>query len=73
MTLGEFRMYTSNLDDSIELSYFYGGDNFPINTMNPIGDDKIEFCTDNYDEEPILGCLRVTVFLKQKQFYDVQK
>lgn len=73
MTLGEFREYTQNLDDSIELSYYYAGGNFPINTMNPIGEDKIEFCTNNYDEKPILGCLRVMAFLKQKEVLDVRK
>lgn len=67
MTLGEFRKYTENLDDSIKLSYYYGGDNFPIGTMNPIGEDKIEFCSNNYGENPILGCLRVMALLKQKE------
>ena len=67
MTLGEFRKFTENLDDSIELSYYYAGDNFPIGTMNPIGKDKIEFCSNNYGENPILGCLRVMAFLKQKE------
>lgn len=67
MTLGEFRKYTANLDDSIELSYHYAGGNFPISTMNPIGEDKIEFCSNNYGEESILGCLRVMAFLKQKE------
>mgnify|MGYP003477388725 CR=1 FL=1 len=67
MTLGEFRKYTENLDDSIELSYHYAGGNFPIGTMNLIGEDKIEFCSNNYGEESILGCLRVMAFLKQKE------
>ena len=71
MTLGEFRKYTGNLDDSIELSYHYAGGNFPIGTMNPIGEDKIEFCSNNYGEESILGCLRVMAFLKQKEKQDM--
>lgn len=67
MTLGEFRKYTGNLDDSIELSYHYAGGNFPIGTMNPIGEDKIEFCSNNYGEESLLGCIRVMAFLRQKE------
>ena len=70
MTLGEFRKYTEHLDDSIELSYYYAGDNFPIGTMNPIGDYKIEFCSNNYDEHPSFGCLQVMAFLKRKSIND---
>ena len=68
MTLGEFRKYTEHLDDSVELSYHYAGANIPIGTMNPIGDNKIEFCNENYSENPLVGCWRVMTFLKQKKF-----
>lgn len=67
MTLGEFRKFTEHLSDDIKLSYYYAGGNFPIGTMNPIGDDMIEFASNNYGEANIEGCCRVAVFCKKKE------
>lgn len=67
MTLGEFRKFTEDLNDDIELTYHYAGSNFPIGTMNPIGDNTIEFASNNYGEDNIMGCVRVATFLKKKE------
>ena len=64
MTLGEFRRYTNHLIDDIELKFFCNGESFIINSMNPKGNNCIEFVTDNYEENPIEGCLRVASFCK---------
>lgn len=66
MTLGEFRKFTEHLSDDIELSYYYGGENIPINTMNTIGVRKIEFASGTYDTQHIEGCIKVATFLKKK-------
>ena len=66
MTLGEFRKYTEHLDDSIELSYHYGGASVPIRTMIPIGDNKIEFAERVFGQEDAIGCLHVAASLKRK-------
>lgn len=66
MTLGEFRKYTEHLSDDIKLSYYYAGGHFQIGTMNPIGNNTIEFASNNYGEDNIIGCLNVAAFLKKK-------
>lgn len=65
MTLGEFRKYTEHLDDSIELSYHYAGENVPIKTMIPIGDSKIEFAGRVFEQNDTIGCLQVAALLKK--------
>lgn len=66
MTLGEFRKYTQNLDDSIELLYHHSSGYFSINTMESAGKEKLVFCDKVYGEDNIVNILKTITFLKQK-------
>ena len=41
MTLGEFREYTKNMRDDVELFYHHGGSFHPINTFYVPNNDKL--------------------------------
>jgi hypothetical protein len=66
MTLGEFRKYTEHLSDDIELHFNFGDNVKSISTMDICGDNGIQFISEIYDENPIMGKIRVASFLKRK-------
>jgi hypothetical protein len=66
MTLGEFRKYTEHLSDDIELYFNFGDDIKSINTMDICGDNGIQFISEIYDENPIMGKIRFASFLNKK-------
>lgn len=66
MTLGEFRKYTENLDDSIVLLYHHSGGYFSINTIESTGKEKLVLCTKAYGEDNMVNILKTITFLKQK-------
>lgn len=65
MTLGEFRKWTKDLSDDIELA-FCCGKITPIRSIDNLGHDCIVFSEGNYDEKPIYGCVRVATFCNKK-------
>lgn len=67
MTLGEFRKFTKHLSDDIKLTYCHAGGNYKIQAMDNIGDDTICLGGNLYDEDNIMGSIRVSAFLKKKE------
>lgn len=65
MTLGEFRKWTENLSDDIELNLSYGGI-FPIKAMDCLDENNITLGGDIYDEDNVSGSVRVATFCKKK-------
>lgn len=55
MTLGEFREYTKNMRDDVNLVYHHSGGYVPINTFNVVGDDTLAMVNKNYGENHIMG------------------
>ena len=68
MTLGEFRKWTANLSDDVVLKYHYAGETYPVKSMDCLSPESnaIVFAGDLYDEENIMGSIRVATFCKQK-------
>ena len=73
MTLGEFRKWTENLSDDIELNLSYGGGIFPIKAMDCLNENAIQLGGDIYGEQNIMGAVRVATFCKQKEFVKKDK
>ena len=66
MTLGEFRKWTENLSDEVELHLSYGGGILPIKAMDCLNENTITLGGDIYGEQNIMGAVRVATFCKQK-------
>lgn len=68
MTLGEFRKWTANLSDDVVLKYHYAGETYPVKAMDTLSSESnaIVFSGNLYDEENIMGSIRVATFCKQK-------
>lgn len=65
MTLGEFRKWTANLSDDIELAFSYGGASFPIKAMDCEDENTIRLGGNLYAEKNIMGSIRVATFCKK--------
>lgn len=66
MTLGEFRKWTANLSDDIVLNFSYGGGNEHIEAMDCLNENNIILGGSLYDEDNIMGSVRVATLCKQK-------
>lgn len=67
ITLGEFRKWTTNLSDDVKLNFSYASGDYPITAMDSIDENNIVLGGDLYDEENIMGSVRVATFCKQKE------
>ena len=67
MTLGEFRKWTANLSNDIEMFFSYGNGYFPIKAMDCIDENTLYVGGDIYGEENIMGSIRIATFCKKKE------
>lgn len=67
MILGEFRKFTEHLSDDIELVYNHTSNIYKIQAMDNIDDNTICLGGDLYNEDNIMGSIRVSTFLKKKE------
>lgn len=65
MTLGEFREYTKNMRDDVNLAYHHNGGYVPINTFNVVGDDTLAMVNKNYEENHIMGIVTAMAVLSK--------
>lgn len=63
MTLGEFREYTKNMRDDVDLMYHHAGGYHQINTFHPIGRDALVFCYSSYMQEDYIGIIESMAML----------
>lgn len=66
MTLGEFRKWTNDLSDDVELHFSYGGAVYPIKAMDCLNENAIQLGGNLYDESNIMGSARVATFCNKK-------
>lgn len=69
MTLGEFREYTKNMRDDVNIAYHHSGAYIPINTFGIADDDNtLVMVNTNYEENHIMGIVTaMAVFDKRKR------
>lgn len=68
MTLGEFREYTKNMRDDVNLTYHHSGVYVPINTFGIADDSTLVMVNNNYEENYIMGIVTaMAVFDKRKE------
>ena len=68
MTLGEFREYTKNMRDDVNLVYHHSGGYIPINTFGIANDNTLVMVNNNYEENHIMGIVTaMAVFDKIKE------
>lgn len=67
MTLGEFRKWTSNISDDVELYFSYASENYPVKAMDSIDENSIILGGNLYDEVNIMGSVRVATICKRKE------
>lgn len=67
MTLGEFRKWTANISDDVELYFSYASENFPVKAMDCIDENTIVLTGNLYNESNIIGSVRVATICKQKE------
>lgn len=65
MTLGEFKEFTKNMRDDVELKYAYASEYHPINSFST-SDNTLILVTSNYDSPHIEGVIEAMIkFRKQ--------
>lgn len=65
MTLGEFKEFTKNMRDDVELKFYYAGGYHPINSFSTLNNSLI-LVTNNYDSPDIEGVIKAMIkFRKQ--------
>ena len=65
MTLGEFKEYTKNMRDDVELKFHYAGGYHPINSFSTSNNTLI-LVTSNYASSDIEGIIETMIkFRKQ--------
>ena len=67
MTLGEFRKWTANISDDVELYFSYASESYPVKAMDSIDENTIVIGGDLYADANIMGSVRVATFCKQKE------
>lgn len=67
MTLGEFRKWTADLSDDVEMFFSYGGGYDPIKAMDSINENTLCVGGNLYAEKNIMGSIRVATFCKKKE------
>lgn len=67
MTLGEFRKWTADLSDDVEMFFSYGGAYEPIKAMDSLDENALGLGGDLYDDKNIMGSIRVATFCKKKE------
>lgn len=67
MTLGEFRKWTADLSDDVEMFFSYRGGYEPIKAMDSIDENALCVGGDLYDDKNIMGSIRVATFCKKKE------
>ena len=68
MTLGEFREYTKNMRDDVNLVYHHSGGYIPINTFGIANDNTLVMVNNNYEENHIMGIVTaMAVFDKRNE------
>lgn len=67
MTLGEFRKWTANINDDVELYFSYASKDYPVKAMDSIDENTIVLGGNLYADANIMGSVRVATFCKQKE------
>ena len=67
ITLGEFRKWTSDLSDDVEMFFSYGGGYEPIKAMDSIDENTLCVGGNLYDDKNIMGSIRVASFCKKRK------
>ena len=62
MTLGEFKEFTKNMRDDVELKFHYAGEYYPINSFSTSNNTLI-LVTSNYDLPDIEGIIEAMIKL----------
>lgn len=65
MTLGEFKEYTKNMRDDVELKYAYASGYHPINSFSTL-DNSLILVTNNYDSPDIEGVIKAMIKFKKQ-------
>ena len=64
MTLGEFKEYTKNMRDDVELKFHYAGGYHPVNSF-ATSDNTLILVTNNYDSSDIEGVIKAMIKFKK--------
>lgn len=67
MTLGEFRMWTANVSDDVELYFSYASKDYPVKAMDSIDENTIVLGGNLYGDENINGSIRVATLCREKE------
>lgn len=65
MTLGEFKEFTKNMRDDVELKFHYTGGYHPINSFST-SDNTLILVTNNYDSPDIEGVIKAMIKFKKQ-------
>lgn len=65
MTLGEFKEFTKNMRDDVELKFHYAGGYHHINSFST-SDNTLILVTNNYDSPDIEGVIKAMIKFKKQ-------